>query len=294
MKTNKKVKLVLLLVWSVLLTAFTVFLGSAPMKVYRSLTGKSLFWLSVLGLVLVLCGLKFWVLAVTIASMMTLVGTYTDLEEHNHGVGYSGACALMMTTLLQAAGFAVWVSMTGAGWYNTLLSWVEKAVAPYTEVTGIKLDIASLLAQAPSGLITVSALSLFVMLVLENRVRFLVGLPPKDQKGIVDFRVPDVCVWVFAASMLGAFLKYDIKWLQLSSMNVFNVVLVLYFLQGMAVVFKFFETFRVGAFWRVFMSVFLVLQLFLFVSVLGLADYWLDFRVKLAKKATDINKQMYE
>ncbi len=264
------------------------------MKVYRSFTGKTLFWLSVLTLVLILGGLKFWVLAITVATTMTLVGTYTDLEEHNHGVGYSGGCALVMTTLLQAAGFAVWVSMTGAGWYNTLLSWVEKAVAPYTQVTGVKLDVASLLAQAPSGLITVSVLSLFVMLVLENRVRSLAGLQPKDQSGVLDFRVPDVCVWFFAASMLGAFLKYDIKWLQLLSMNVFNVVIVLYFLQGMAVVFRFFETFRVGAFWRTFMSVFLVLQLFLFVSVLGLADYWLDFRVKLAKKATDVNKQMYE
>lgn len=294
MKTTKKAKLALTLLWSVFLTAFTVFLGSAPLKVYRSLTGKTLFWLSMLALVMIFGATKLWVLAVSFASMMTLVGTYADLEEHDHGIEYSGVVALIMTTLLQAAGFAVWVSMTGAGWYNMLLSWVEKALAPYAQATGVKFEVATLLAQAPSGIITVSVLSLFVMLVFENRVRFLVGLPNRDQKGILDFKVPDVGVWIFAASMLGAFLKYETKWLQLVSMNIFNVMIVLYFLQGMAVVMRFFETFRVGAFWRTVTSVVLVLQLFLFVSVLGLADYWLDFRVKLAKKATDINKQMYE
>ena len=159
-----------------------------------------MFWLSVLALVLIFGGFNYWVLAIALASMMTLVGTYADLEEHNHGIEYSGFCALIMTTLLQAAGFAVWVSMTGANWYSTLLNWSEKAVAPYTQVTGVKLEVASLLAQAPAGIITVSVLSLFVMLVLENRVRFLVGLPPKDQKSVLDFRLPDACVWLFAAS----------------------------------------------------------------------------------------------
>ena len=62
----------------------------------------------------------------------------------------------------------------------------------------------------------------------------------------------------------------------------FNVVAIFFF-QGLGIIHQVLIFLRVGLFWQVFLVLFLVVQLFLFVSCIGLADYWLDLRLRLIK-----------
>ncbi len=62
------------------------------------------------------------------------------------------------------------------------------------------------------------------------------------------------------------------------------VIVVLYFFQGMAVIFKAFDVFAVGPIWRLFIGFVLTFQLAIVVAVLGVADYWLDFRDRLTRR----------
>ena len=57
----------------------------------------------------------------------------------------------------------------------------------------------------------------------------------------------------------------------------------LYFFQGLAVLEVAFRIFRTGAFWRFVIYFFIVGQLFLLLSAVGLIDYWVDFRSRMRR-----------
>jgi hypothetical protein len=85
-------------------------------------------------------------------------------------------------------------------------------------------------------------------------------------------------------ALLAALTRHGIKPVTIVGVNVLNVFVVLYFFQGMAIVFKAFDVFRVGALWRVLISFVLIFQLAILVAVVGVADYWLEIRNRLARR----------
>jgi uncharacterized protein YybS (DUF2232 family) len=78
--------------------------------------------------------------------------------------------------------------------------------------------------------------------------------------------------------------------LEALSHNALNVLLVLYFFQGLGVVARFFQVIKLSSFWQGFWYIMIVFQLLLLVSVLGFIDFWIDFRERLVKKTTEVNK----
>ncbi len=71
------------------------------------------------------------------------------------------------------------------------------------------------------------------------------------------------------------------------AVNGLNVILVLYFFQGLAVVMRAFEVLRVTGYWKFVLLVIIIMQLFLCISVLGIIDYWANFRERINRKATE-------
>jgi hypothetical protein len=90
--------------------------------------------------------------------------------------------------------------------------------------------------------------------------------------------------------ILGAFLKHGKEPLEIASVNALNVLIVLYFFQGLAVISNVFRSFKVAPFWQAIWYTLFVLQLFLMVSLLGFVDYWLEFRVRLARDTAETNR----
>jgi uncharacterized protein YybS (DUF2232 family) len=104
------------------------------------------------------------------------------------------------------------------------------------------------------------------------------------------FRVPDPVLWFAMVAILGAFVKHGRPWLEVISLNALNVLAVLYFFQGLAVIASAFRVFKIGPFWQVLWYFVLVVQLFLMVSLLGFVDFWLEFRERLTRKPAETNK----
>ncbi len=108
---------------------------------------------------------------------------------------------------------------------------------------------------------------------------------------LADLRLPDGVIWLFIGALLGAFGGFEVRGVEATSVNILNVSFVLFFFQGIAVVAKFFEKLRMGSFWQFVFMLLIVVHLFLFVSLVGLTDYWLDFRTRLNKRTTEFNRE---
>ena len=94
----------------------------------------------------------------------------------------------------------------------------------------------------------------------------------------LSWRLPDSFVWVALVTAAGNFLEVKPEWLKIASSNAFNIAVMLYFFQGLAVVVSFMNSKKVTAFWRMLAYLLIFTQLFLAVAFLGFVDLWMGFR----------------
>lgn len=282
-----------LFVWSLLLTALTGFLGAAPLKVSKTLWGHRLFWLVSLVTVTALFFTPWRGLAILFSGIIILVGVFTDLEERGHSLSFCGILSIFVTSLLGGGEFAMWIYRYGSGWRTFLEGQIEAFLAPAKQIAGVSIDAPSLLLQAPSGLVILLMLALFSMVLLEDRIRAVFGLGKNADRHLIEFRAPEAFIWVLIGSLFFAFAKpvNHLEWAQPVALNLLNILIVFYFFQGLAVVVKAFSVFKVGVFWQIIFFSLVVFQLFLFVSLLGLADYWMNFRPRLSRKSAQWDKK---
>jgi Predicted membrane protein (DUF2232) len=279
------------------MTALTYVLGAPSLKVLRRQVGRSVYWSSMVllsaGLFLVrgdsLRGVDLRPLAVAFFSLVLLIGLFEEFEEMGLSLKVSAFFALVINALISAGAFAFWVFVTGPRWNQIVLSTLENILKPLTDLNPhLQISYADLMMQLPSIAVILWMFALYVAVLLEGRL----GQTPLLRHGdagalrsqLATLQLPDSCVWVFIVSLLGAFIDFGIHPLEVLSVNAMNICLVLFFFQGVAVVAKFFESLRMGVFWQTMFMILIVLQLFLFVSLLGLLDFWLGFRPRLAKR----------
>lgn len=111
------------------------------------------------------------------------------------------------------------------------------------------------------------------------------GLKTADElKALYDFRNPDALVWVGIVTVLGAYLNQVPPQWQTVCLNLFYVVVFMYFLQGLAVAGMFFALLRVGAIWQGLWFFVAAVHMLPIVSVLGFTDYWVDFRGRMLRR----------
>lgn len=289
-------KYILLLVLAVILTSATVIFGAIPMRVIRRCYGRMPFWLG--GLIATLALLAMGVTSVSLMYfVLTLViGVYSEVEDHGASLFTSG-----LVSLLTAVGVSsLTVGLQLIRQKSALIQLLKEELTPIvnsilTAVPSAQLTVDDLVRQMPSMIAIVLVVALALGLISERRMRLLFQLPDAKfflpQLGrLMTFRMPDLSIWLTIAVVFGAFFQHGIPWVELLSINLLNVMVVLFFFQGLAVVAFMFRLFRVAPFWRVFWYVLIFSQLALLVMVLGFADYWLEVREKWSQKAAQINK----
>lgn len=283
-----------LALWALVMTTITVVLGAPPLRILRLVVGRSLYWVSVIGMGLVLFGVGWKALAIFFVLIAMLVGVYSELLESQWSPLSSSAVALALTSLSAGVAFILWTVRQGQGWFTQLADDIQKNFGQSPLLNGgIKLSVEDLLLQAPSGFLLLMIVAAALLLLMEPRLREWAGQKGSFSTGYLkDFRLPDVFVWLTMAALLGSFAKFEIKWAQVLAMNLLNICVLLYFFQGLAVVVRFFDAMKVTLFWRTIWLVLMVLQLFLVVSIIGLIDYWMDFRHRLKGKSEQINKTL--
>ncbi len=285
---------ILLFFSSIGLTAAVGVAGAAPLQVLRKQLGGLPYWMIGLGTLAILWGMKAPVLAGLFFVNIFLVGTLTELrkvKQLNTALTY--AATVVIT-------FASFVGVFAALQYLQLFdllafvaTQITTSLSMFPELMGA-ISIEELYNQLPSLGLVYLMTALFITLASEKAFFNMAEEPAPRRQLLSSFSLPDSMIWVLLASVLGAFGKFNMPEVQMLSLNVFNVMLFGYFFQGLAVVTKYFQVFKVGRFWRTLFYFIFVFQLFIFISVVGVIDYWADFRSRFKKHAELLSRKKYK
>lgn len=281
--------------WSVVMTALTFVLGAPPLRLLRVRLGRLGFWIFGAAVATALYAAGGQSVGVGYFSLILLIGIYSELEDSGLSFMVSAFFTLLINSLLGAGAFALWVSRTGPKWSQQILGFLETVLKPLVELNPkIQINYYDLMLQLPSVILLLWMAALYLATLLESRLN---GGESASRHGtetraqLAEFRLPDPVIWVFILSLLGAFGGFVPPIVSAIAVNAMNVCLMLLFFQGIAVVAKFFASVRLGMFWQFLFMVLIVVHLFLFVSLLGLMDHWLDFRARLNKRPEELNRE---
>ena len=265
----------------------TVILGAPFLRVLRRAFGPIAYWL--LGLVVV-AGTWFFKaepLSVLIGSVWMTSGVYSELENKGLGWWISGILSVVSGLCYFAATGFLALRMNGINTYPEVEKLMEQFTQKVTEVNpNAVFSTEILLHQIPSAIAILLIVALGVGLIFERRVFSWLNLPREkiaSQLKLLEYRLPDYMIWIAMTAFLLTMVSFGGKAIAILAVNVVNVAIVLYFFQGLAVLEVFLNSMRAGVFTRVLTYIILVGQLLLVLSILGLIDYWVDFRGRIRR-----------
>jgi hypothetical protein len=284
-------KLTWLTVLAAVLAVVFSFLGAPLLRVIHNVAGSKFYWIWGLVIATALSVIGLAPVAFLIFAIWLAVGLYGELEARGH-VGFGAAAVSTMAgTLVATEGPVVLFRFLGYDLTEALresldnvLKQIPSTQEPSSWLAGVKIDADFLIGQLPSMMAILVLTSLAFALILDRRVAFLAGLRFERVAAhlrLLEFRMPDWMIWIAMLSFLLSFLKVGIPLVSTVALNFFNVLVAAYFFQGLAVLEAAFASFRVGMFLRMMIYVFVVGQLFFLLSLVGLIDYWVDFRRRL-------------
>lgn len=295
LKMPKPIVVALMTLWSVIMTALLAFFGGSVLRGLKTFAGSKLYWMAgvLATVVLMLVGQSS--LCIAFACMFLIVGTYSELEDMELSEGWSAFWAISIGSLVGAAGVAFWIASHGNGWYETLLGLMETPISQLTKFqpeTSVTAE--DLLFQTPAVLVILMMLALYMSVLFENQALKLVQAKAVKRRSLKSFKVADLFFWVFLGSVLGSFLQHGNEPLALVSANVLYVTMALYFFQGLAVISTGFVKIRLGLSWQILAYFILITQLLVVVCMVGIADFWFEFRDKWKKGAQkEMNREIF-
>lgn len=288
---------ILLIAAAMLLSASTFVFGAIPMRAVRLAYGRLVYWggfaLASAGFALV--GMPAY--AILMFAMVVVVGVYTDVEEHGGSVFISGLLAILASLGMAALSGGLWIQRSKIHLMDevrAIVATIEANAAAGRP--NFNLNAEAIIQQLPSIAVIAVIAALALALICERRaLAFVVKRPmtsPASEARLSSFRIPDVFIWLTIAALFGAFVKHGHSLVETVSVNSLNVLVILFFFQGLAVVSHAFRAFKVAPFWQGLWYIVLVLQLFLIVSLVGFVDFWIEFRERLARKSAATNKSI--
>jgi hypothetical protein len=272
---------------SVVLSLLTVVLGAPLMRVLRKTYGAKAYW--ILGFVM---ALGFWfmdvpTLSIFVGSIWMTLGIYMELEGKGLRWTVSALLSVISGTLFFTG--ATVIQLLNSGVHN--LAEAEGLVKQFTDKLyevnpELHLDAGLLVQLIPSAVVTILIVALGIGLIFEKRAFSWSKLPREkvaSQLNLLEFRLPDFLIWVALGAFLLTMENFHVKALEILGLNIVNVMTVLYFFQGLAILEVSLRSFKAGALLRASIYIILVGQLFPLVSAIGLIDYWVDIRKRVRK-----------
>jgi hypothetical protein len=228
--------------------------------------------MALLGLVMTL-GFSQW--AIQFGSICLLIGLYREMEEKSFSIFLASAVAVLTTlaaNLLIIIGYA---RLTGLDLYGFLTKQAQPLVTQLQEMPQFKeVTLEMAIWYLPAAFVITLMIVIFVSLTAVTRF----PTTEEHSQSLRLFRLPDWSIWFFIAGLGGTCVKTGIDWIPLASMNILAVSLTAYFFQGLAVFTHLMDRLKIFGFWRMLAYFLAVFQFFIFISGLGILDYWFDFR----------------
>lgn len=274
----------------------TVVLGAPLMRVIRVTYGSLAYWLLGIVATVFFALIEAPALSVFVGSIWMTLGIYMELERKGLRWAVSGLLGILSGSAFFALA-AAW-NLKQVGVHN--LAAAEALLKQFTEKfyqvnPSFQVDASLLVQLIPSIVVTMLVVALGLGLIFERRAFSWLKLPRErvaSQLKLLEFRLPDFVIWISLTAFLLTMENFNIKALEILAVNIVNVMTVLYFFQGLAILEVSLRSFRAGALTRAALYIILVGQLFPLVSAIGLIDYWVDFRRRLRKIRFSSKKQL--
>lgn len=282
-----------LTVSAVALSGLTIVLAAIPLEALRGQVGRWVYWFTGLGISVGLFGLGQASVGITFALMVVLMGVFAESERLGISLIWSGLLTIFATLGFSAIAVGVWVKSAGVNLLEIVKNQVNVAATRLMEVNPeIEVDIASMTYQVPSGIIILMILSLAVALIWSPRLAdWMREEKPESesesevtQRDLGQFTLPHFFAWVGLFSIAGSFIEFGYESLKLVSLNILNIIVLLYFFQGLSIVGSFFKAYKVSRFWQILWYFMLVVQLFPLVSLIGFTEIWFEYRKKIRNR----------
>ncbi|MGZ3768423.1 MAG: DUF2232 domain-containing protein [Bdellovibrio sp.] len=292
-KSASPQKFVTILSLSILLSMLTVVLGAPLLRVLRKAYGPVAFW--ILGLLLT--GIAWFLnaqpLALFLGSVWMTLGAYDEMEQKGFGWWISGIVSVLLGAGAAVLGLFGAFTKNGINTYAEVQKLAEQFVLRVQEMNpAVKLEPSILVQQIPSAIVIVLMVALSLGLIFERRVFSWLNMPHEkiaSQLKLLEYRVPEYFIWVAMTAFLLTMVGFGGKAIVILAANIVNVAIVLYFFQGLAVLEVFLNSIRAGVFTRILTYIILVGQMVLVLSIVGLIDYWVDFRGRIRRILTARN-----
>jgi hypothetical protein len=262
-----------------ILTLLTLVGGAPFLRVLRQKFGPWPFWL--VGLFLSALTRDLWFL---VASTWAVVGLYTELETKGMRWIWNGLLSVAVGTVVLLKGAEQALFKQGVTNLEQLAEYTKRLFQQHSVFQlPAEFDFMVLMRQIPSITIVTVVLVLAHALIFEKAVYRWFRIPRERLAAeikLLDFKLPDIFVWIGMVAFLGSLLEWKG---QSVSINVVNVCVVLFFLQGLAILEFFYKVLRVGVFTRALGYFIFVFQLFVVLAFVGFVDFWIDFRSRVRK-----------
>ena len=285
---RKPLQALFLTLVTVFLSLTTVIVATIPLVILRRDFGRWFYSGLILLAALILAVSGQRESASVLLMAFILVGVYVEASELGMSYLYSGAVSVMFVAGSLYCGGHFWLRSQGS---NFRLFFVEKIEVFSKQLQSmdpnIKIDVGTIVAQAPSAMIIILAASVWLAMLWDARMfqRKNGNEEKEGARGLETFRAPEWYVWVFLVAVVGTFFDFGSEPAKMVAANILNLSILLYFFQGIAVVGMFFRKQKMGPFWQALGYFVLIAQLFLFVAMLGFVDLWIDLRTKMIKKS---------
>lgn len=273
------------------MTALFIFLGAPLLRVLRNVFGSWKYWISgvLISSVLLAAHPGMMIFGFLLFSLWVNIGIYQEFEERGLGNFWTATLSVALGSFLIILGPTLWAKALGLDISAMMTSGFEeltKQLSNGKTLSEYGLSPEAIVGQLPSMLIVLHIASLAFALMLDRKMATLLSLQFEkvaSQMRLLEFRLPDQLIWLTMLSFLLSFIKLEQAWVSVIALNVFNVLMGLYFFQGLAVLEVSFLAFRIGSLLRFLIYFIVVGQLFFLLSAVGVIDYWVDFRLRLRR-----------
>lgn len=284
--SRRFLKLALMVLLSTFGSALPFLLVAPIIRVAHRNYSSLAFWSSYLVGTLVLMATGLVPVAISLASVTILVGLFSEIFKRYNNMFTAGFPAIAVSAAVTVSATQQWLVSKGTTLALRLQEQVEIVLKQAQQMNSmVKLEPSYLLGQVPSVLVALLIMSLALALILESPISRLFGFATEgeDKLHLLDFKLPDSYIWIAMFSFLFSFVDIGNKTVSMAATNIVNVMVVLYFFQGLAVIEAFFMALRVGFFIRFLTYAVFLVQLFFLVAAIGVIDFWIEFRKRFLR-----------
>lgn len=279
-------KLVLMVMVSTLGSALPFILVAPIIRVAYKNHSRLVFWSAFSGAIAILVLMGWVPIAISLMSITLMIGLFSEIFERYKKLFVAGFIALIVSSVATVLATQQWLISKGTTLVTRLHEQIQLVLKQAHQMNSIaKMDPELLIGQAPSVLACLLILSLALALMFESSVTKFMKFPIEkiENLNLLSFRLPDGFIWLAMISFLFSFIDLGSKSLSITATNIVNIMVVLYFLQGLAVIETFFVALRFGFFIRFMTYVVFLIQLFFLVAAIGLIDFWVEFRKRFVR-----------